>query len=163
MGHEAILWAAFIGAWALVAGPVYQAMLELRAEDLDVERIHEVALSVRPPAPPVKWWLLLPPVYFLIRHRRRELVKDTWVSHMTDNDFEALAQFANKAAAWMLVGFGGLTIAFKETYELVENYKWPTVAFWALTAAMLMLSLSFGLSRVRWMNRRLEERRAGLI
>ena len=32
--HELILWSGFFGAWLLVAGPLYQAALELSEEDI---------------------------------------------------------------------------------------------------------------------------------
>lgn len=104
--------------------------------------------------------MLLPPVYFVIRRNRREQAKEGWLQAMTDADFEALAQFSNKAAAWVMVGFGGLMIAFKETFELVEGSDWPTVLFWILAVPMLAVSVAFGLSRVRWMDRQMAVRRA---
>jgi hypothetical protein len=33
--NQVIAWAGFLGAWLLVAGPLYQGALELREEDVD--------------------------------------------------------------------------------------------------------------------------------
>ena len=158
--HALALWAGFIGAWALVAGPVYQAMLELRAEDVQTDRLRALSVQVLPPPPPSRWWLLLPPVYFFLRHRRKKSVQSRWLELMADPDFEALTQFSNKAAAWVMVGFGGLMIAVKETAELAEGNEWPLVVFVIVVVAMLVLSIGFGVSRLRWMNREESKRRA---
>ena len=158
--HELALWAGFIGAWALVAGPVYQAMLELRAEDIQTDRLRALSVEVPPPPPPSRWWLLLPPVYFFMRHRRKKLVQSRWLELMADPDFEALTQFSNKAAAWVMVGFGGLMIALKETAELAEGNEWPVVVLVIVVVAMLVLSIGFGVSRLHWMNREQKKRRA---
>ncbi len=158
--HALALWAGFFGAWALVAGPVYQAMLELRAEDIQTDRLRALSVKVPPSPPPTRWWLLLPPVYFLLRHRRKKSVQSQWLELMADPDFEALTQFSNKAAAWVMVGFGGLMIAFKETAELAEGNEWPVVAFVIVVGAMLALSVGFGVSRLRWMDRQQKKRQA---
>ena len=158
--HALALWAGFIGAWALVAGPVYQAMLELRAEDIQTDRLRALSVEVPPPPPPSRWWLLLPPVYFFLRHRRKKLVQSRWLELMADPDFEALTQFSNKAAAWVMVGFGGLMIALKETAELAEGNEWPLVVFVIVVVAMLGFSIGFGVSRLRWMDREQKKRRA---
>jgi hypothetical protein len=34
-----VAWAGFFGVWLLVAGPIYQANLELRAENVAVDKI----------------------------------------------------------------------------------------------------------------------------
>ena len=48
--HELILWSGFFGAWLLVAGPLYQAALELSEEDISRDDTagvdHETALRM---------------------------------------------------------------------------------------------------------------------
>jgi hypothetical protein len=47
--HELIAWCGFFGAWFLVAGPVYQAALELEEEGLERD-----TFAPRSPG----WWVL---------------------------------------------------------------------------------------------------------
>ncbi|GAB3440487.1 hypothetical protein GCM10027517_15000 [Phycicoccus ginsengisoli] len=63
---EAVLWFGFIGAWLLFTGPVYQAKLELEAEDDASERLHALSEQVAAPPPVSPWWWLLPPVRLVL-------------------------------------------------------------------------------------------------
>ncbi|MCW2842736.1 MAG: hypothetical protein JWN22_652 [Nocardioides sp.] len=139
--HEAILWCGFLGAWLLVAGPLYQAVLELEAEELQVDRIRALGETV--PAPPeisAGWWLV-PPVRWLLVRRRRERHQQEILNQMSDDDFDAMTGFVNKAVGWLLVGAGGFLIATKETWELVVGLAWAHVAFWLLMVLMFALSI----------------------
>lgn len=147
--HEVVAWCGFLGAWLLVAGPVYQAVLELRAEELEVDRVRAMVDEVDEPAPISPWWWLLPPVRLVLQRRRRERHQQTVVDHMSDDDYEALLSFMNKAVGWMLVGLGGFLIATKETYELVEALAWPTWLMAVLVVVMLGLSLGHAAGRSR--------------
>jgi hypothetical protein len=60
-------WAGFFGAWLLFAGPLYQANLELRAEDIEVDRIRAAAKEAPAPEEVSKWWWLVPPVHWVLR------------------------------------------------------------------------------------------------
>src|SRR5262245_46427725 len=67
---QVIDWAGFLGAWLLVAGPLYQGALELREEDVDREGLEASKARVPRPESPSPWWWLLPPVFYLIRRNR---------------------------------------------------------------------------------------------
>lgn len=157
--HTFVLWVGFLGGWALVAGPVYQAILELRAEDTESIRLSAESVRALAPAAPSRWWLVLPPVYLMVRHRKLQATIEDWLQQLPDRDFRALAQYGNKAAAWVMVGFGGLAIATKETYELSAGSHWPTVVFCVVEVLMLLLSMSFGPSRLHWLDQAEAERR----
>jgi hypothetical protein len=68
--NQAIAWAGFLGAWLLVAGPLYQGAIELREEDVDREGIQASTARIPRPELPSRSWLL-PPVMYLIRRQRR--------------------------------------------------------------------------------------------
>ena len=55
MEHLAV-WAGFFGVWLLVTGPIYQANLELGAEDIEVDRIRAAAKEAPAPDQVSKWW-----------------------------------------------------------------------------------------------------------
>jgi hypothetical protein len=65
-----IFWCGYVGAWLLVAGPIYQAALELQEQDIERDRIQQVTAQVPAPAPVSAWWWLLPPVRYLLAQRR---------------------------------------------------------------------------------------------
>lgn len=139
--HELILWAGFFGAWLLVVGPVYQAVLELAEEDVEFDRIREVADAVPRPPPVSPWWWLVPPVYVVERRSRQGRHRRGLAAHLSDADFLALRGLVNKATGWLYVAVGGLLIAVKETGELVEGLEWPTWVFPVLIVGMLALAL----------------------
>jgi hypothetical protein len=54
---EAVVgWFGFAGAWLLVAGPLYQGVLELREENAEQAESDPSARQVAPPPPPSIWW-----------------------------------------------------------------------------------------------------------
>ncbi|RLV49127.1 hypothetical protein D9V37_11210 [Nocardioides mangrovicus] len=139
--HELVLWAGFLGAWLLVVGPLFQALLELQDEELEQDRIRDTMLSMAPPGPVSRWWLLLPPVWWVKHNRRRAEFMEQLLAHLSDEDYEAFSSFMKKARGWIFVGLGGLLIAAKETWELVEGHEWPSWLFWALVVLGLIVSL----------------------
>ncbi|MEP9384008.1 hypothetical protein [Nocardioides sp. KR10-350] len=145
--HELILWCGFAGAWLLVAGPVYQAVLELRDEDIERDRIAAVAAEVGRPEPVSPWWWLIPPAAYFISKSRSDRMRREMVARLSDEDFEAFLGFVNKAAAWLMVGCGGFLIAAKETWELVEGMEWETWLFWVLLVVMAGVSVGHAAAR----------------
>jgi hypothetical protein len=137
--HELILWVGFLGGWLLVAGPIYQASVELGEEEFEGERFHLAAQEVGPPPETSPWWWLFPPARLFVGRRRREDWQDQVVLALPDEDYEALGSFMRKARGWLFVGLGGTAIAAKETYELVEGSHWPIAVFWVLVPAMALL------------------------
>jgi len=140
--HELILWAGFFGAWLLVAGPLHQARVELAEEEFERETFEPLVdqLGSRPHVS--AWWWLLPPLRLYVGHRvRDQWQRKVWLS-LPDEQFEALSSFMAKARGWMLVGTGGLLIATKETYELVEGHEWPVWLVWVIVLGMTLLCVA---------------------
>ncbi len=49
------------GAWLLLAGSIYQAVLELRAHELAVDRLEKIGAATRTQRVS-SWWWLVPPI-----------------------------------------------------------------------------------------------------
>lgn len=141
--HTAALWFGFFGAWLLVAGPINQAALELQSEDIEFDRIRATTAGVTRPPKVSVWWWLLPPVHFVLSHRRRDEYNRAILRSMSDEDFAAMTSFRSKATGWLLVGAGGLLIAAKETYELIEGLELSLWLWAILVVSMFALSAAY--------------------
>jgi hypothetical protein len=160
--HDVILWCGFLGAWLLVAGPVYQAGQELAEEEFERERFQEKMTALPPPAPVSPWWWLLPPVHLYLSRRLKERWQKDFLLVLTDQEYDAVNSFFNKAYGWAIVGAGGFLIASKETYELVEGNEWRLWVFWVLLLLGLAASLGHTVFRGRLDARITEDRRTAL-
>ena len=58
--HELILWCGFLGAWLLVAGPLYQAAQELDEQEFSREELATAATRSEAGDRPSAWWWLIP-------------------------------------------------------------------------------------------------------
>ena len=144
-----ILWCGFIGAWLLFAGPVYQAALELRDQDIERERIQAASKKVTVARHVSAWWWLLPPVKYILERRQDRLYRREYFAVLEPEDREALLAFINKAQAWLLVGAGGLLIAMKETYELAEHLEWSLKVYWPIVIGHALVSLLHTIFRLK--------------
>ena len=137
--NEAIAWALFAGSWLLVAGPLYQAAVELNEMEVDREGFAAIAKQLPRPKMPSPWWWLLPPVmYFLARHVNEQNQRAIFAA-MNDSQREQFISFRNKSAGWLTVALGAFLLAGGETWEIVEHYDWPQWAFWLLLVFMLVM------------------------
>jgi hypothetical protein len=98
--NQVIAWAGFLGAWLLVAGPLYQGAIELHEEDIGREAIEASAARVPRPDPPSPWWWLLPPVIYLIRRQRSNAYRRAALAQLTQAQREQFTSFVNKATGW---------------------------------------------------------------
>ncbi|GAA4354530.1 hypothetical protein [Angustibacter luteus] len=144
-----VAWCGFFGAWLLVAGPIYQAALELQEQDLERDRIHDVSQAVPKPPQVSVWWWLVPPVRYVLHHKQEERYRQAVLRALSAEDREAFVQFVNKATGWFLVAGGASLLALKETWELREHYEWPVAAFWVLAAVMAVLAASYTVGRIQ--------------
>jgi hypothetical protein len=136
---DVIEWCGFLGAWLLVAGPMFQGALELHEQDIDREALHEAAKSVPAPERFSMWWWLVPPVLYLLRHRDAARYREAMLAVLTPRQREKTVTFVNKATGWFMVAAGGTLLACKETWQLGERYALPAWLFWVGAAVMLML------------------------
>jgi hypothetical protein len=133
--------AGFAGAWLLVAGPLFQASVELRDESFDMEQFDAAKLNAQPP-PVSGWWWLLPPVAYVKSRRRSQAHRDAMVRAMPAAHREQFVGLVNKANGWAFVAGGAFCIALKETWELVHLYEWPAALYWALVVVMSALAIA---------------------
>ncbi len=141
--HAVVLWFGFLGAWLLVAGPVYQAGVELRAEEEASERFRHLATRVEAPATVSAWWWLLPPVHVVLTQRRRAELRRQVVDLLTPEDLEVVRRYLAIARGWTYVAGGAALIALKETWELLEHYELPVAVYVVVVLVMGLGALSF--------------------
>lgn len=121
-----------LGAWLLVAGPLYQAALELREQEIDHDAINATTKSVAKPERLNPWWWLLPPVAWIKQARRSRDYRRAMMDALSENQVAQTVSFLNKANAWGIVALGAFLIAVKETWESVELFHWWVGVFWIL-------------------------------
>jgi len=139
--HEAVFWVAFVGSWLLVAGPAFQAVLELREEEEAHARFESAIARVAPPAPVSRRWWLLPPVAIVLHSRRRGTHRRAITDAMSAEDLDAVGHYMAVARGWMTVGAGAWCLFLKETWELAEHEEWPVAGYWVLVLVMTLLAL----------------------
>ncbi|TPW72803.1 hypothetical protein [Schumannella sp. 10F1B-5-1] len=139
--HTIILWVGFLGGWLLVAGPVFQAAVELRDEEIDRESMAAAHESVPEPRRISPWWWLLPPVAYLRIRRDQREYRRVIFDAMPLATRRQFASFVDKATGWMFVAGGAALIALKETWELVEHYEWPLWVWIVLVLVMAALAV----------------------
>ena len=93
------------GAWLLLAGSIYQAVLELRAHELAVERLQEVGALARTQRVSA-WWWLFPPLKVYLERRRATAKKEVYFNALSADEFEGLVSFLNKATGWLCLRSG---------------------------------------------------------
>jgi hypothetical protein len=144
-----IAWSGFLGAWLLVAGPVYQAAIELEEENEGRDRVAAASERVRTPARISAWWWLLPPVAYLLNRRRNRSYRQAVFEALTTEEMEAFVRFSAKATGWLFVALGAFFIALKETWEVGELSEWPGWVFGVLVVLMVVLSALNTVLRMR--------------
>lgn len=138
----------FLGAWLLVAGPIYQAALELREQDIEEQRIREARNTVTPPEPVSNWWWLLPPLKVYFVKRRTRDYRRRYFAALSPEDSKALLLFVNKATAWLMVAGGGLLVAISETDNLSQTFHWDFGWFLAIVIVLLGISIGNTVERI---------------
>ena len=156
-------WFAFLGAWLLVAGALYQATLELQAEENATARVRELTATVEAPPPVPSWWWAVPPVALALRRRRQKRYRQLVIDAMSDEDMDVHLRFVNVAAGWAYVGLGALLLAVRETDALVEENDWPPAAFPGALATMAALCVGNTIARHRRTRRELTGHHAARV
>jgi hypothetical protein len=154
--NEVIAWCGFLGAWLLVAGPIYQAAIELDDEEIEHDEFERVKSSVPPPPKISLWWLLIPPAYWYLRQRRGDRYRQATMEALSEEQIEQWMHFSETATAWLFVACGGALIAVKETWGLRVEHEWPQWTFWLLVVVMIALSAANTAVRIRRRNEILE-------
>ena len=144
-----------VGAWALVAGPLYQGAVELSEVKVDMLAVRSQAQAIPPPERVSPWWWLLPPVAYVLTSRTQNAWRQQVMASLTPQQRVAFVTYANKATGWFVVSAGAALFGIKETAELVAALDWPslvTIPFVVLAAAV---ALAFTVQRMHLSQRAL--------
>jgi hypothetical protein len=134
------------GAWLLLAGSIYQAVLELRAHELAVDRLEKIGAATRTQRVS-SWWWLVPPIKIYLERQRAIAQRPLYMSELTVEEFESMVSYINKATGWFLVAVGGFSIATKETYQFCRERHFAALVFAPIVVALAGLCLWF--TRIR--------------
>lgn len=147
--HALIAWSGFLGAWLLVAGPLFQAAVELDEQGDRRVGVSRAARQVgqRPRLSP--WWWLLPPVAYVKQYRRQRDYRRQVFDALTDEQAEGFVELTSVATGWSMVATGAFFIAVKETYEVTELYAWSLWIFVVLLVVMLAVCATNTVVRIR--------------
>ena len=155
-----LMWCGLAGAWLLVAGPVYQAALELREHELAVDRL-EAARAIASKTPSVsRWWWLVPPAKIVLERRRTQAHRQIYMDALSVEQFESLVSFINKATGWLLVASGGFLLAAKETLQALRERQFGALASAAVVAGVTILCVLYTVWRMAMSERVLAEKTA---
>lgn len=141
-------WCGFVGAWALVAGPVYQGVVELGGQDADLPAVRSEAAAIQPPRPVSPWWWLLPPVACALTLRRQGAWRRTMTASLAPGQRARFVAYSNKATGWFVVGLGAALIGVEQALDLTRTLGWPGLATLPLVALAAGASLAFTLRRL---------------
>lgn len=132
-------WAGFVGSWLLVAGPSYQAALELQGEAEEVGNLRAAFhQGTARPEPVSRWWWLLPPVHAVLHRRRKNAFKRAVMAGLRRDQLATLSRFADRAWAWTLVAAGAVLLALKETVTLGHDHRWSSAVTALVVIAMVL-------------------------
>ena len=133
-----MLWFGFLGSWLLVAGPLFQGVLEVRDQEIDQEEVRAAIAGIEPGPRPSRWWWLIPPLMFAKSRRRSEAYWQEALAILPANQAALIAGLRPKMYGWFIVSLGASFLAMKETWELAEHYEWST---WVYVGVVVMLGL----------------------
>jgi hypothetical protein len=153
--HWLTAWCGFLGAWVLVAGPVYQGAVELGEVEVDRQAIRSQAETVARPGRVSPWWWLVPPVAYVKTTRIQGVWQQQVMASLTPDQRTQFLTYSNKAAGWFIVGGGAALIGIQQAAELVETYDWPGLVTIPLVAAAAAVALAYTVRRMHLTQRAL--------
>ncbi len=133
-----MVWFGFFGAWLLVAGPLFQGVLELREQEIDREGIQAATAGVKPGPRPSRWWWLVPPLMIGKLRRRDEAFWQEALAALPADQVAQIMGIRPKMYGWFIVSLGAAFLAMKETWELAQHYDWPV---WVFLGVVVLLGL----------------------
>jgi hypothetical protein len=142
-------WLALLGGWLLFAGPVQQAVLELRAEQVEHDRLSRRQQLVSRPASVPAWLWLLPPVALVLHRRRVTAFQHEYFKSLDIDQRRDLIGFLNLASGWSIVAAGAWFIALSETYSITHEHGWSLVWFAVISIAVTTIAAASAIERVR--------------
>lgn len=151
----------FLGSWLLVAGPVWQAAIELQEEEIDREAIEKARSSTRTTSTVSPWWWLLPPVAIAKQRRIALADRKAFNEALPPEQFKQAVSFLNKANGWMVVALGAYLLAVAETWNLTQLIRFPAWAFWVAIFVLPIIAVANAAVRMKFTNHVLEERGKG--
>jgi hypothetical protein len=141
--------AGTIGAWLLVAGPMYQAAIELQEQAVDQEIFDQAESTVPPPPKISNWWWLLPPVAFAKQRKGQAEYRQAIMDVLGPEQMRQAITFLNKATGWILVAVGAFLLAVAESWNLTVEFGWAWWSFIIIVLVALAGCIFHTVARIR--------------
>jgi hypothetical protein len=154
-------WCGFVGAWVLVAGPVYQGAVELAEMEVDRTAIRSTAEAVPRPDRVSPWWWLVPPVAYVKISRKQSVWQQQVMASLTPQQRLGFITYSNKAAGWFIVGAGAALIGVEQAVGLTEAMGWPGLTTIPLVLAALAAAAGYTVRRMHLTQRALQAEEPG--
>lgn len=108
----------FAGAWLIVAGPLFQAGLELSEASRTARGGERRTFSL--------WWWLFPPLMYLVSVRSMK------------HDSVVARAYRRRATGWFAVAGGGALLAFDPTHKVASLVGFGNIGFFVLYVVLFM-------------------------
>jgi hypothetical protein len=97
--HALIAGSGFLRAWLLVAGPMFQAAVQLDAGEPERDWLAAAAGRSGPQRRSSRWWWLLPPVAYILPRRPQRNHRERLVDAVSHDDVETFVELTNVSTA----------------------------------------------------------------
>lgn len=142
---DVLLWAGCIGAWLLFAGPIYQAAIELRDQNITRDDLEDLEdrLALVSPAAVNRWWWLVPPVAYVQNRRRNRKWFDGLTEAISADEYVRLQRYQNKANGWLIVACGALLVACYQTAAVKDLHNWSWFTYAVVLVVAFLASVGY--------------------
>jgi hypothetical protein len=140
----------FFGSWLLFAGAIFQSALELREQDIERDRIHEIKKEISIPRNVSSWWWLLPPVKLILERVQTHKWRKEYFKILIPEDREALVNFTQKAKGWLFVAGGGILLALETTWRFTQLLDWDWWLRLITIVALIYISLFYTITQMKF-------------
>src|SRR5699024_7283709 len=89
------------------------------------------------------WWWLAPPIAYVLNLRRTNLHRERIVAALDPVQRRQTISFFNKSGGWLIVATGAYLLAVVATWQMVEDFAWPSAIVWIVVAVATVVCIGY--------------------